>query len=472
MRSVDVGFRRIPLLAQSLLFGIVLARRSGSGKPGHHRWHGGRQYWRSCGWGHNNGQKSRHWPNEQYRRSGRNVSHSLPAGGKYDVTATMTGFQTVTQAGIDVLVSTTTPVNFTLALSAVAESVVVSAGGTTIASESSDVGTVIDTRQVVELPLALGGVGAMRSPEAFMFLAPGVTGPGTANSNNGIFISKVGGGQNFGNEVLLDGASTLRAENGSSFDEAGPSVEAIREFKVLTSTFPAEYDHTTGGVESFTTKSGGNTYHGTAYDILRNDAFNANTWFNNAFGTPRPIDKKNDYGLNLGGPVWLPKVYNGHDRTFFFFNWEQYRENSGNTTASTVLTDAVRNGDLSAYLTNRQIGTNACNGITVFEGQIFDPATTQVGPGGVLCRTAFPENKIPANRISTVAKNFLTYMPTANQPGIVNAMARLPATTFSARRIRFTTRHSRSASMKMSPMHTKCSSVTILARTPGMRELK
>ena len=92
-----------------------------------------------------------------------------------------------------------------------------------------------------------------------MFLAPGVTGPGTANSNNGIFISKTGGGQNFGNEVLLDGASTLRAENGSSFDEAGPSVEALREFKILTATFPAEYDHTSGGVESFTTKSGANT---------------------------------------------------------------------------------------------------------------------------------------------------------------------------------------------------------------------
>ncbi len=422
MRLVDVGFRRIQLLAQTLLFGIVLA-------PGV-RAQGNQGILAGTVVDSTGALVDGATITARNLATGRANSTVAAAGtfripsllvGKYDVTATMTGFQTVTQAGIDVLVSTTTPVNFTLALSAVAESVVVTAGGTTIASESSDVGTVIDTRQVVELPLALGGVGALRSPEAFMFLAPGVTGPGTANSNNGIFISKVGGGQNFGNEVLLDGASTLRAENGSSFDEAGPSVEAIREFKVLTSTFPAEYDHTTGGVESFTTKSGGNTYHGTAYDILRNEAFNANTWFNNAFGTARPIDKKNDYGLNLGGPVWIPKIYNGHDRTFFFFNWEQYRENSGNTTASTVLTDAVRNGDLSAYLTNRQLGTNACNGTPIFEGQVFDPATTQVGPGGVLCRTAFPGNKIPANRISTVAKNFLTYMPTANQPGIANA---------------------------------------------------
>jgi len=235
--------------------------------------------------------------------SGGNFRFPALQVGKYDVTATMPGFQTVTQTGVDVLVSSTTPVNFTLGLSSVSESVVVTAGGTAVQSESSDVGTVIDTRQVVELPLALGGVGALRSPEAFAFLAPGVTGPGTANSNNGIFISKIGGGQNFGNEILLDGASTLRAENGSSFDEAGPSVESIREFKILTSTFPAEYDHTTGGVLSFSTKGGSNAFHGTAYEILKNEAFNANSWFNNARGQARPIDKKHDYGLNLGGPV-------------------------------------------------------------------------------------------------------------------------------------------------------------------------
>jgi hypothetical protein len=339
--------------------------------------------------------------------------------GRYSVAVTAAGFQTVKKTGIDVLVSNTTAVNLTLPVGQVTESLVVTANGTTVQSESSDVGTVIDTKQVIELPLALGGVGALRSPEAFMFLAPGVTGPGTANSNNGIFISKTGAGQNFGNEVLLDGASTLRAENGSSFDEAGPSVESIREFKILTATFPAEYDHTTGGVESFTTKSGGNQFHGTAYDILKNEDFNANTWFNNAYGTARPIDKKNDYGLNLGGPVWIPKVYNGKDKTFFFFNWEQYRENAGGTTASTVPTDAVRNGDLSAYLTNTVVGTNACDGSQILAGQIFDPASTKVGPNGILCRTAFPGNQIPADRISQVSKNFLAYMPTANQAGIV-----------------------------------------------------
>ena len=338
--------------------------------------------------------------------------------GKYDVTASARGFQTVKETGVEVLISSTVALNFTLQVGALTETIEVRSQATAVQSESSDVGTVIDTKQVIELPLALGGVGAMRSPEAFMFLAPGVTGPGTANSNNGIFISKVGGGQNFGNEVLLDGASTLRAENGSSFDEAGPSVEAIREFKVLTSTFPAEYDNTTGGVESFVTKSGGNSYHGTAYDLLKNEDFNANSWFNNAYGSARPIDKKNDYGVNLGGPVRIPKIYNGKDKTFFFFNWEQYRENAGGTSVSTVLTDAERQGNLGAFLTGNQLGTNACDGSAIHAGQIFDPATTKTGPNGVLCRTAFAGNQVPTSRISQVSQNFLTYMPKANQGGI------------------------------------------------------
>lgn len=250
--------------------------------------------------------------------------------GSYDVTASAPGFQLGKQTGVTVLVSTTTAVNFNLAVGAVTESIEVSASATVIQSESSEVGTVVESRQVVELPLALGGVGAMRSPEAFMFLAPGVVGPGTANSNNGIFISKTGAGQNFGNEVLLDGSSILRTENGSSFDEAAPSVEAIREFKILTSTFPAEYDRTTGGVETFVTKSGSNAYHGTAYDILKNEKFNANSWFNNAYGTPRPIDKKNDYGLNLGGPVIIPKI-----------STEEIRRSSSSTGSSIERTRAV-----------------------------------------------------------------------------------------------------------------------------------
>ncbi len=263
----------------------------------------------------------------------------------------------------------------------------------------------------------MGGVGALRSPEAFVFLAPGTSGPGTAASNNGIFISKIGGGQNFGNEVLLDGTSILRSENGSSFDEAAPSVEAISEFKVLTSTIPAIYGRTTGGIETFTTKSGSNDFHGTAYDILQNEDLNANTWFNNANGAPRPLDKKNDYGVNLGGPVWIPKVFNGRNHTFFFFNWEQYRQNIGGTNTSIIPTAAERTGDFSGVLnTGNVLGTNACTGSPIFQGEIFDPNTTRIGSNGLPCRDPFPGNVIPASRLSRVTQNVLSYYPLPNIP--------------------------------------------------------
>src|SRR6185437_1171177 len=143
------------------------------------------------------------------------------------------------------------------------ENVVVEANTPTIETESSDVGTVVTTKQILDLPLPLGSsVQNMRSPEAFAFLTPGVVGPGSDSGNGGTFESKISGGQNYATEVLLDGAATTRSENGSSFDETAPSVEALGEFKILTSTVPAEFGRTTGGIESFNTKSGTNNYHG------------------------------------------------------------------------------------------------------------------------------------------------------------------------------------------------------------------
>jgi hypothetical protein len=355
---------------------------------------------------------------------------SLPIG-LYDLTFQRDGFASVTQTGVRVEVGSTTSVNITLRVGTATQNVTVAADVETLKQDTADIGTVVNSKQVVELPLALGGVGALRSPEAFTFLAPGTTGPGTGNSSNGIFISKVNGGQNFGNDILLDGASILRTENGSSFDEAAPSVEAIQEFKIFTSTVPAQYDRTTGGIDSFTTKSGTNQYHGTAYDIFRNTALDANTWFNAGFRAKcapenvnclntysTPSDKKNDYGFNIGGPVTIPKVYNGKNKTFFFLNWEQYRQTVGATNLSTVPTLPERGGDFRDILTNVQLGTNPCDGTPVFRGQIFDPATQQTGPNGLPCRTAFPNNVIPASRISTVAQNLVQgYLPAPTGPG-------------------------------------------------------
>jgi hypothetical protein len=188
----------------------------------------------------------------------------------------------------------------------------------------------------------------------------------------------------------------------------------------MVSTIPADYGRTSGGVESFGTRSGSNTFHGAAFDIFKNDKLDANSWYNNwvnanssvlGFTGPKPRDHKNDYGGTFGGPVWIPKIYNGRDKTYFFFAWEQYREAKGVPQTSTLPTTAERNGDFSALLGAPTGLINPCDGSPVLQGQIFDPKTTKT-VGGVQCRTAFPNNQIPTSDFSAVDQKVLGYLPT------------------------------------------------------------
>jgi hypothetical protein len=383
--------------------------------------------------------------------------------GNYVITVTAQGFKTSVTKGVLVQIGTVASVAIALQPGTVSEEVTVTSSGPTLETESSDMGGVISEKQIVDLPLALGGVGAMRANEAFVFLQPATTGPGTANSNNGIFLSKVAGGQNYGNEVLIDGVSQQRSENGSSYDEEAPSVEALAEFKVTTSLPEAEFGRTTGGVEDFVTKSGANAYHGTAYELYRDASLDANTFFNKGWrayyctgpndtaacraGWNTPADHKNDFGGTLGGPIRIPKLYNGHDKSFFFFSWEQLKFATGGTTTVTVPTAAERTGDFSDRLTKNQVGTNPCDGTPIFAGEIFDPQTTQTvtlpGGGSAECRTAFggnttPTNVIPSGRFSKVAQNLLAYYPAPTNGNVFNnysqkSVAPITNTTYSVR---------------------------------------
>ncbi len=228
--------------------------------------------------------------------------------------------------------------------------------------------------------------------------------------------------------------SQQRSENGSSFDEEAPSVEALQEFKVTTATPSAEYGRTGGGIESFATKQGGNTYHGTAFTIIRNDDLDANTWFNNGYrastcvgagNTPacralyaRPDDKQYDYGGTLGGVERVPHLYDGKDKSFFFFTWEQFQRRLGNTPVTTLPSAAERNGDFSANLGAATTNINPCTGQPVLQNQIFDPATTRT-VNGTPCRDPFPNNVIPAARFSPASQGLASFIPLPNLPGQV-----------------------------------------------------
>jgi hypothetical protein len=349
----------------------------------------------------------------------------LPAG-VYTVTVTAQGFKTAERTGVKVDANTTTALDILLEAGQVSETVSVLADAPTVQTETSDVGTVVRPRQVLELPLIVNGVGGLRSPEAFTFLVPGVVGPGSATDagvrndgageNGGAFQSKFSGSQNFSNEVLVDGASMLRSENGSSFDETAMSIESVQEFKVYTSTLPAEFGRTGGGITSFAIKSGGNQFHGDVYDFFRNRVLNANRFFNNARHLERPLDNFHNYGATVGGPVYLPRfgeggrpVFSGKGKTFFFFSYEGFRRNAAGAQTNTLPTAAFKNGDFSSLLTNNQIGVDAL-GRPILEGAIYDPATTRA-VNGQLVRDPFLGNRIPLARFSQVAKNVLGLIP-------------------------------------------------------------
>lgn len=358
--------------------------------------------------------------------------------GSYDLTVTATGFRPSILTGVGVQIQSTSAENVTLQAGGATQTVTVNANAPTLQTETSDMGGVVESKAIEDLPLAVGvGVGALRSPEAFLFLLPGTTGPGSANNtDNGVFLTKIAGGQNYGNEVLIDGVSQQRSENGSSFDEEAPSVEALQEFKLTTAMPEAEFGRTTGGIENFVTKSGGNSFHGDGYEILKNTALDANNWFNGGnkalclgSNTPAycnatfatPVDIKNDYGGTLGGPVRVPHLYNGTDKLFFFFSWEQVHYSLGATVTNTVPTAQELGGDFSnpeIFNTSNVVGTNPCDGTPIYQGQIFDPSTTRV-VNGVECRTAFPGNKITSG-FSPAIKNILSYFPAPTNDLVFN----------------------------------------------------
>lgn len=351
--------------------------------------------------------------------------------GVYDLRVAASGFRVSAYNGIHITVNSATVQNVELTPGGATETVTVSADALTLQTASSDINGTISSDQISKLPLGLGGMKALRSPQAFTFLLPGAAGPGTATSTNGpsgVYLFKVGGNQELGMETIYDGASQDRALSASGvFDEESPSVEALQEFKLTIANPPAEFGRTTGGVESFSTKSGTNTYHGGLYDIFKNNDLDADTWFNNgdnvlnctgSNNTPachatyaRPNDKQNDYGGTFGGYVRIPHFYDGKSRTFFFFSWEQFRQSLGATITSTVPTALERTGNFSQFLnTSDPIGTNPCDGTTIYYGEIFDPSTTRT-VGGVPCRTAFSGNAFTTSQFSSVATHLLSYYP-------------------------------------------------------------
>ncbi|MEN6608360.1 MAG: carboxypeptidase-like regulatory domain-containing protein, partial [Bryobacteraceae bacterium] len=317
--------------------------------------------------------------------------------GKYSITVEAAGFKKSTQSGITTRVADRLTINFQLQVGELAEQVTVEAVTPLVNAVTNTLGQVVENRRIVDLPL--NG----REPFALAALAPGVLPtPNNTNAHQGGAIPSISGAANFTSEVTIDGIpnTTPRNTGWTSFLIYTPSVDAVEEFKVQTNSLSAEYGRFNGGVISVVTKSGTSQWHGTAYEFHRNSYFDANSFFNNRTGTKLGALRRNQVGGSLGGPVIIPKLYDGKNRTFFFFDYEAFRESQLATASYTVPTALQRTGDFSSTV-------NSAGKQVV----IYDPLTTQLDGSNNYIRTAFPGNVIPRDRIDKVGNNLAAFYP-------------------------------------------------------------
>ena len=327
-----------------------------------------------------------------------NAPFLLP--GTYTVTAEHTGFKRIEHRNIQIGIGTAVAVNLTLEVGASTETVTVKAESPLLETAGSDLGQNVPDNYIRDV-----GASFYRNAANFVRLAPGVTGQsmGTYTSDNQTAVSiSGGGGIQGGNEWIIDGVSdTVPLSTGSVVFV--PTVDAVEEMKVSTTMFDASYGHSNGGAITITTKGGTNDLHGTAYLFKRWAALYANTWQNDRNGVSKPPINYHEWGYFLSGPVYIPKLYNGKNKTFFS-TWlgDDFDTRDLNETAR-VPTALERQGDFSQTL------ARTGGGIVT----IYNPFSTMV-VNGKATRTAFPNNIIPSNLINPIGQAAINLLPLPN----------------------------------------------------------
>jgi hypothetical protein len=327
--------------------------------------------------------------------------------GLYTVTVESPGFRKSVRDNVQIRVGDIVQVNIELAVGDVNQVLEVTAETPLLSTSDSSLGQVVDERRILELPLFSGN--AME----FALLAPGTVN-GTdmrlrkAPFNNAPSQFSTDGNGLFNNEFTIDGVPNTFSDSTNVRVAFSPPQASIGEFKVQTSVFDAALGHTTGSVVNLSTKGGTNSIHGSAWEWLRHSKLDTPTIFQNRSGQKLAIYQDNRYGLAGGAPVVIPKLYNGKNKTFWYWTWEANKFGDPSGTTSTVPRDAWRNGDFSDLL---KLGANY---------QLYDPATIQAAPGGRFSRQPFAGNIIPPSRISPIAQKILSLYPSPNQPGLAD----------------------------------------------------
>ncbi len=369
-----------------------------------------------------------------------NYTFANVAIGTYELSVTAMGFKKFVRPGIIVQVGNTTRVDATLDVGATSDTVTVTAEAPLLKTESGEVSHQVDYTDADQLPLfttngtgGATGTGNIRDPLAVLNLLPGASQTSDA-------VLRVNGLPSSSQTIMVEGMDATNGLWKQINQSVQQGTDAIQEVSVQTSNYAAEYGGAGGGYLNFTMKSGTNQYHGTAYDYFVNEALNAGLPFSakcnvapqgNICGTDpnsghiKNDVRRNDYGFTLGGPVRIPKVYNGKDKTFFFFNFEQFRQSTFTTNGQqTFPTAAYEAGNFAtapeAALAFLNYGSPVCPPSSpCIAGQVFDPQTRSTNAAGQVSETPFPGNIVPLSRQDPVARYLQSLFPA---PNVANAL--------------------------------------------------
>ena len=345
-------------------------------------------------------------------QSNRDGNYNVPflLSGRYKVSAAAPGFRTTVQPGVIVQVNDRIALNLTLQLGAISESVVVTAESPQLQTASADLGQVVDRGFLDRLPTA------GRTVLAFADMAPGVNASGggfagvMSNDQSAITING-GNGTARGSDITVDGVPAL-APRQSGLAVGIPMSDSVQEVKVTTTMFDASLGRSNAGALAVTTRSGTNEYHGSGYYFIEKEALDANSWTNNRVRIPKQPIHRYAAGLTIGGPVRLPK-YDGRNRTFFFFGFEQVINGRSAPALARVPTAAERQGDFSQTL--------APSGVPL---AVYNPFSTVTNAsGGFVSRMPFSNARIPASLLNPIGVAVLNPLPSPNLPSVPTQIA-------------------------------------------------
>ena len=369
----------------------------------------------------------------------------LPPG-EYELTVKNQGFKTYDHKNLQVETGQVLRQDAQLEVGATGESVTVTAEATMLRTESGDLAVNITVQSLDNLPiLGIGttnsGSSGVRNPYNMLQMLPGV---GNYTANSEMMLNGLGGAAYTTEAFRIEGQdATNHLGTGYAVQENQPSADAIQEVAIQTSNYAPEFGTAGAAVLNVTMKSGTNQFHGSAYDYFVNEDLNAGYPFSitnqGQIGKLRPRNRRNDFGGTFGGPVWIPKVYNGRNKTFFFFNWEEYLESNFYTFSDTVPQAFMTNGDFSSLSPNGTcslcgqygIPTGALGtptaakdplGRSLFANTIYDPASRVVVNGSGTA-TPFLNNQVPSSRFDPVAVKFESLFPQAQNANLTGDYA-------------------------------------------------